>query len=191
MAEPLPHLISILQQQGVFEIYLPFLLTFAIFYGLLRKMKIFGGDPTANKIIALISGIAAAYVMIFSPVAGPISQFFATFFTQASIGMVVLLVFIMLVGLFLSAPFIGPKEIDLGKLAPWAVFAGFVIVLYMFVSSGGVALFDKIVPPGINISGEDIAMILLVVGTVVVIGFLIGGGREEGSTGHGWRLAPY
>lgn len=177
MAEPLPHLISILRQQGVFEIYLPFLLTFAIFYGLLRKMNIFGEGPTANKINALISGIGAAYVMIFSPVAVPISQFFATFFTQASVGMVVLLVAIMLVGLFLSAPFITPKQINLGKLAPWAVLAGFLIVLAMFVSSGGVKLFSQFIPPGVNISGEDIALIFLVLVTIGIIAFLVSGGE--------------
>jgi len=189
MAEPIPHLVSILQEQGVFEIYLPFLLTFAIFYGTMRKMKIFGEGATANKLVAFISGIAAAYVMIFSPAAGPISQFFANFFTQASVGMIVILVFMMLVGLFISAPFLNLQEgINIEKLGPIAVLAGFLIVLGMFVSSGGVELFAKIMPPGVNINSEDVALFILVIITVLVIGFLVRGSEEESGSRRELRI---
>lgn len=185
MAEPLPHLISILKQQGVFEIYLPFLLTFAIFYGLLRKMNLFGSDATANKIVALISGVAAAYVMIFSPVAGPISQFFAKFFTQASVTLVVLLVLAMITAMFLWSPFMKPdQKWDLKNYLPFAILVGFLLVIAMFVSSGGIDLFGRIIPPGINISGEDLALIFLVLITIGIIVFLVRG-ESEGSDARG------
>jgi len=185
MAEPtLIRLISVLKTQGVFDVYLPFLLTFSIFYGLLRRMKLFTGtksgdidDPTGNKISAVVAFVAAAYVTIFSPAAVPISHFFATFFMQSSIALVLLMVFAMVVSMFIWSPFFSQKKIaELGKdVIPIILGVGGLIVLAMFVSSGGVSLFAKILPPGTNISGDDIALIILVLVTVVVIWLLTKG----------------
>lgn len=190
---PQPTLIAaldVLKQSGVFEVYLPFLLTFSIFYGLLKKMNLFGEN--SNKITTVVAGVAAAYVMIFSPAAIPISQFFATFFTQASVALVVLLVFIMVVGLLLSAPFLEPKGINLGKLAPWVVLVALLIIIGMFFSSGGAALFARVLPPGIKISGQDIALVILVLLTVGAIALLASGGGigERSESSPRWRLTP-
>ena len=58
---------ELLFQQGVYEFYFPFILTFAIFYALIRRTRVFGKDKVANNISTLISVIAAFYVMAFSP----------------------------------------------------------------------------------------------------------------------------
>ncbi|MCX8179064.1 MAG: hypothetical protein N3D75_04535, partial [Candidatus Aenigmarchaeota archaeon] len=171
-------LIGVLKTQGVYEVYLPFLLTFAIFYGLLRRMGLFKTltsdgkpDDSGNKISALIAFIAAMYVTIFSPAAIPISHFFATFFTQSSIALILLMVFAMVVSMFLWSPFFSQKKIfEFGKDAvPIILGVGGLIVLGMFVSSGGVKLFSNLIPPGVNISGEDVALIILVIATVIII----------------------
>lgn len=199
MAEPLPRLISILKTQGVFEIYLPFLLTFAIFYGLLRKIGIFGGtkvvngqvvqDPIAGKVTAVVAFVAAAYVTIFSPAAVPISQFFANFFTQSSIALVLLMVFAMIVTMFLGLPFLKQDEYTIWDAFPIVLIVGLLIVLGMFVSSGGIQLFTKFLPPGSKISGEDIALVVLITITVLIIAFLI---REPGTQSKKpkWILMP-
>jgi hypothetical protein len=181
----LPGLIKALQTQGVFEIYLPFLLTFAIFYGLLRKIGIFkvvSGQPgqqgqedsTANKISAVVAFVAAMYITIFSPAAIPISKFFANFFTQSSIAIVVLMVSIMLLAMVFSLSFLQPKQYDLDKLGwlkylHWIVIAALLIVVGMFISSGGVQLFANVLPPGIKISEKDVALAVLIIFTVIVI----------------------
>ena len=171
----LPGIISSLQQQGIFEIYLPFLLTFSIFYALIRKTGVFGDYRGASIIIA---GVAASYVIVFSPAAIPIGQFFATFFAQASVGLVTLLVFIMVIGL-LAGPLFEKADLDekLKAAAPWIIGVGFLVVLGMFISSGGVSLFTQISPPGLGLpglglSGEDIAIIVLILVTVGVIAFI-------------------
>jgi hypothetical protein len=187
VAQPaLPGLIKALQTQGVFEIYLPFLLTFAIFYGLLRKIGIFKvvtgqtgqqgqqEDSTANKISAVIAFVAAMYITIFSPAAIPISKFFANFFTQSSVAIVVLMVSIMLLAMVFSLSFLQPKQYNLQELGwlkylHWIVLAALLIVVGMFVSSGGVQLFANVLPPGSMISGEDLALGLLIVFTLIVI----------------------
>ncbi|MEM5878796.1 MAG: hypothetical protein QXF12_08035, partial [Candidatus Aenigmatarchaeota archaeon] len=128
MAEnALQGLIGVLKTQGVYEVYLPFLLTFAIFFGLLRRMglfKISGADPTGNKISALVAFIAAMYVTIFSPAAIPISHFFATFFTQSSIALILLMVFAMVVSMFLWSPFFKQEKWVVQRLGPVLLVGG-------------------------------------------------------------------
>ncbi|MCX8179654.1 MAG: hypothetical protein N3E38_02910 [Candidatus Aenigmarchaeota archaeon] len=171
-------LIKALQSQGVFEIYLPFLLTFALFYGLLRRIGLFGkdqSDKTSNKISAVVAFVAAMYVTIFSPAAIPISKFFATFFTQSSIAIVVIMVSIMLITMFFSLPFLDPTQRGrfTSNFLTYLFFAGLLIAIAMFISSGGVQLFTSILPPGTRISGEDIGLIALVIITILVIALIV------------------
>jgi hypothetical protein len=179
----LPGLIKALQTQGVFEIYLPFLLTFALFYGLLRKIGIFktkNDDSTNNKISAVVAFVAAMYITIFSPAAIPISQFFATFFTQSSIAIVVLMVTIMFLAMFFSLPFLGDQKYNFVEdIIHWLVIAALLIVVGMFVSSGGVQLFTNMLPPGVKISGEDLALVVLVVLTIIIIGSMLSEGPKK------------
>ena len=186
----LPGLIKALQTQGVFEIYLPFLLTFALFYGLLRKIGLFKvvsgqsqsgqDDSTANKISAVVAFVAAMYITIFSPAAIPISRFFATFFTQSSIAIVVLMVTIMFLAMFFSLPFLGDQKYNFVEdIIHWLVIAALLIVVGMFVSSGGVQLFTNMLPPGVKISGEDLALVVLVVLTIIIIGSMLSEGPKK------------
>src|SRR3989344_5238787 len=85
----------------VFEFYLPFLLTFTLFFGLMDRVNPFG--PNQKKLHVIISLIAAFYILIFSPFAGQISTFFATFFAETSLVIVTLLVGMMVVALFISS----------------------------------------------------------------------------------------
>ena len=181
----LPGLIKALQTQGVFEIYLPFLLTFALFYGLLRKIGIFKAisgqagqeDSTANKISAVIAFVAAMYITIFSPAAIPISRFFATFFTQSSIAIVVLMVTIMMLAMLFSLPFLGSEKYNFKtNVIHWLVIGALLVVIGMFISSGGVQLFSNVLPPGFKMTGEDLALLILVILTIIIIWSLLGEG---------------
>jgi len=183
MASALPGLIRALQTQGVFEIYLPFLLTFALFYGLLRRIGLFGkneSDSTSNKISAVVAFVAAMYITIFSPAAIPISRFFATFFTQSSIAIVVIMVSIMLITMFFSLPFIdqGQKSRFTAQFLTYFTIGALLVVIGMFVSSGGVQLFTSMLPPGARISGEDVGLIVLIIVTIIIIAMLLSDGSE-------------
>jgi amino acid transporter len=187
----LPGLIKALQTQGVFEIYLPFLLTFAIFYGLLRKIGIFkvvSGQPgqqgqedsTANKISAVVAFVAAMYITIFSPAAIPISKFFANFFTQSSIAIVVLMITIMMLAMFFSLPFLGNEKYEFVEtIIHWLVIGALLVAIGMFISSGGVQLFANVLPPNMYISSEDLALIILVIVTIIIIWSLLREGPRE------------
>ncbi|MBD3155795.1 MAG: hypothetical protein GF368_04015 [Candidatus Aenigmarchaeota archaeon] len=164
---------NLLFQQGIYEFYFPFLLTFAIFYALIRRTQVFGNDNVANKISLLVSLIAAFYVMAFSPVATPISQFFSTFFAGTSILLVTILSLLMIT-MMLFGPFWNKLD-DMkwwGDKLPWFIGVGLLLTLIMFVASGGIQLFGIIVPPNFGIpgiSGEDIALIAMLVLTGVII----------------------
>jgi hypothetical protein len=137
-------------------------------------------DSTANKISAVVAFVAAMYITIFSPAAIPISQFFATFFTQSSIAIVVLMVTIMLLTMLFSLPFLGNQKYNFTEgIIHWLVIGALLVVVGMFISSGGVQLFSKMIPPGTNISSEDVALIVLVIITIIIIGSMLSEGPRQ------------
>jgi FtsH-binding integral membrane protein len=187
----MPLIETVLGQPEVFTLYLPFLLVFALFYALLVKTKVFGKGGNVNKINALVALIAALYVAVFSPFAASISIFFATLFAQASVGLVALLIFVMFVGLLLG-PFVTSEEgwDKLGKRAiPLLVIAAFLFTLWLFFSSAATATwFEELAPPTFGLTGEDVALIVLVIITLVILYWLVSSGpaAEEFE----WTLKP-
>lgn len=173
-------LLTLAQTYGLFEFYLPFLLVFSLFYGLLEKTKIFGTEgKRVNVIIALVSSL---YILIFSPVSITISTFFSTFFAETSLVIVTLLVGMMMVGLLAGDIFnpSGWKNIW-SKSLGIIVFLGFLLGVGIFWTSGGFQLFGQIAP-GISVSAEDMMLIVLIAFTVVIMWYMSrgegGGGKE-------------
>ncbi len=94
------------EQMGMFAYILPFLLIFAIVYGVLDRTKIFGGKGTdgkdigatsVNAIIAIVVGLMALQFQM-------VSVFFAEIFPRMGVGLSIILVVLILVGMFI------PKE---------------------------------------------------------------------------------
>ncbi len=165
-------ILNVLTRQGIFEYYLPFLLVFSIFYALLVKIKIFGKERPGPQISAIVALIAGLYIMSTS-VGINLSQFFAAFFVQTS----VFLTLIMVIGMTLGAlaiPYIVGEGEDLKKFFEkpeyrlgLAIIA-ILVVLAMFTSN----LISIPGMPGFSLpglSGDDIAVILLVLATLGII----------------------
>jgi len=182
----LENFISFLKQQSIFEIYLPFVLTFSIFYALLKKISIFSkpGDATGGRIEVVIALVAAIYVTIYSPAGIMISQFFSSFFAQSAVWMVVITVFIMIVGMFVTSglPF-GKNNIEnaMKKYIGPMIIVGIAITLFTFLTSGGARIFNI---GGIGLSEDDIGLIILIGGVALVIVWVTGGfgGKENNQT---------
>lgn len=145
-----------LQNIGVFKFFLPFILMFAIFYGLLSKTHIFGNpkdDPGVVKINAIVSFVAAMFIMIFpttnSLVYGAtnfaIDTFLGQFVGGALIFFVVIIVFLMIL-FMIATPLNEGKPPNYAKIAPIAAVVGVVMVIALFLSSGGSQLF-----PGLSL----------------------------------------
>ena len=148
---------------GVFAYVLPFLMIFALVYGLLSKSKLLGENRGVHATLALVIGLLALQFDY-------VSNFFATIFPYAGIGISVLLVALILMGVLT----------DDEKSAKWVFFGIgaliFVVVLlytiYNFRWLGGYAEEDWIV---------WIILVLIVVGAV--LGVVLGGKKRAGTTG--------
>jgi hypothetical protein len=81
------------EQAGVFSYMLPFLLIFAVVFGILTQTKIFQENKSINGIIALVVSLMALQFSI-------VSQFFSEIFPRLGIGLVVILIVMILLGMF-------------------------------------------------------------------------------------------
>ena len=81
------------QTAGVFAYVLPFLLIFAVIFGILSTGKILGENKGVQATIALAVGLMALQFDY-------VTQFFATIFPYAGIGISILLIGVILMGLF-------------------------------------------------------------------------------------------
>ncbi len=78
---------------GVFDFILPFLLIFAVVFGILGQMKIFGDRKGIHVIIAIVLGLLASRFPLFTDFLNIVSP-------RLGIGLVVLLALLILVGMF-------------------------------------------------------------------------------------------
>ncbi len=81
------------QQAGVFTYLIPFLLLFALIFGIMTQVNLFKENKAIPAIISLAVSLMA---LQFSTV----TNFFSEIFPRVGIGLVVLLVFMVLLGLF-------------------------------------------------------------------------------------------
>jgi hypothetical protein len=87
------NLLSKLGELGFFDYVLPFLIIFALIFGILTKTKIFQENKGINAIIALAVGLMALQF-------GFVSVFFSELFPRLGIGLAIILTILILVGLF-------------------------------------------------------------------------------------------
>ena len=107
------------EQAGVFAYVLPFLLIFAIVFGILAKTKIFD-NKGLNAIIAIAIGILALQFNF-------VSVFFSEIFPRLGIALSILLVVLILLGLFIN-----PK--NKGWMIGMAAIAVLIAVVVIFSS---------------------------------------------------------
>jgi hypothetical protein len=86
-------LLMYMEQAGFFAYVLPFLLIFALVFGILTKVKIFGDNKAVNAVTALAVGLLALQ-FDFVPL------FFSQIFPRLGIGLAIILALLVLVGLF-------------------------------------------------------------------------------------------
>ena len=156
MASPFQTLVSNLDQLGFFGFLLPWVLTFAIFYGLLLKSKALGED---HKIIGVVSVVAAFFVVGFGGVA--LGTFLKNLFGTTAM---------VLAGILITLMFVGMSGYDVSKLADSKYFlaAGIGIGLIVFFSILG----------GVRFIGSDVLSIIFVVIIMIIsVMFIAGGGK--------------
>ena len=83
--------------KGIFAYVLPFLLIFAVTYGILSKSKILTKDPDKNRGVNMVVSIAVGMLAIQW---GYVPEFFSVIFPYAGMGISILLVVLILTSLF-------------------------------------------------------------------------------------------
>ena len=92
---PIENLFSQWESVGLFSYVLPFLLIFALVFGILTKVKLFKENKAINAIIALVIGLMAVQMNF-------VSAFFAQIFPQIGIALIAILGFFIVIGLFVD-----------------------------------------------------------------------------------------
>ena len=83
-----------LQRVGVFDLVLPFLLIFALVFGILTSTNIMGANKGVNLIIAFVIGLMALQL-------GFVQAFFIELFPRFAIGLAIILVVVVMAALFI------------------------------------------------------------------------------------------
>ena len=113
-----------LESLGFFDYVLPFLLIFALVYGILDKSGFLGDNRGVNVVIAVAVGFLSLAF-------GDVSAFFSLIFPKAGIGLSVLLVALILMGLFVPL-----GDDDTTRWGGYVFFGlGVLLFLYIFFSS--------------------------------------------------------
>jgi hypothetical protein len=145
---------------GFFTYALPFLLIFALVFGILTRMGLFKENKAVTAIIALAVGLMALSVPT-------VPQFFSQIFPSMGIGLTILLVILIIVGLFSD-----PNK-------PWITVSLFIVAaivaLVVIVQSSGLDIWAWVQYNLGNTAGT-----LIIVGiVVVVIAVVIGREKKE------------
>ena len=158
------NLIEIAQNYGIFNFLLPFLLTFSIFYGILRKSKIFGSDEKAERINIIIAFVAAFYILIFTPAGTTLASFFANFFGWSVIALLTLLIFGTI--LFMMYRASGKEKVE-ARIPAWILFPigiGIVVVIF-FLAMGSTQPFEF----SFDETLASIFVILILIGIIAIL----------------------
>lgn len=87
------NMFTIWEEAGFFSYLLPFLLIFALIFGILTQIKIFKDSKAINGIIAFVVGLMALQFEI-------VPQFFSEIFPRLGVGLAILLLVLIFVGMF-------------------------------------------------------------------------------------------
>ncbi|MCS7134922.1 MAG: hypothetical protein NZ893_00580 [Candidatus Aenigmarchaeota archaeon] len=143
MADIFKNVILKLADIGAFNFLFPFILTSAIFYGLLRKSKIFGESEKNVAVHAVIALSAAFMVWAFPILRGiDVQTQLSTFFMQGMVVMLVLMIGLMTIGMV--APEDLPKflwEKIQNRPTTTLIFIAIGVGVIVFLTSGLISIF--------------------------------------------------
>jgi hypothetical protein len=188
MANPFETVILNMRGTGIFQFLLPWMLSTAIFFGLLRKSQIFG-EPERTTMINAVVAIVAAFMVWSAPILLGIDMEtkLSAFFVQGTSATLVVLLGLMIVSMFFPPDL--PKQLGVllnakGPAGGVLIF-GILIAAGILISSGLIG----VILPGFSLAGlggtggiggdtvSTVLMVALLLGTVLIIAW--GGGKGD------------
>lgn len=175
MVDPFATTIIRLKDMGFFHLLL-YMLSSAVFYGLLRKTQIFGPSEKNVAVNAVIALVASFMVLTVPIVRGiDIIGQFETFFIQSLSALLVIIVGVMAAGVVFPQDLPGHLSKTLGKGGYWAIFlvGGILLGVTLLITSGMTSIFF---PEGGNFGGisQDLLVTIgVVIAMMVIIGIIV------------------
>ena len=164
-----------LQNAGFFSYIVPFLLIFALVFGILSRMGLFKENRAVTAIIALAVGLMSLQFNI-------VPQFFSTIFPNFGVAISIILVLLIVIGLFVD-----PKK-------PWLMYVllaiSAIIVIVVLVSTST----QLGVPAGEWFAENWVTVVTVLVVGGVIIGFIaaiINSGRTRQDRGNPKDYVPF
>jgi hypothetical protein len=157
---------------GVFDIGLPFLLIFALVFGLLTTTNIFSGNRGVNLIVALsIGALSLRSTMV--------SEFFSVIFPRMGVGLAILFVIVILSALFI------PAEDRRGWLIGFGVLGLLIAVITVINSFSNLSWFFS------DWWGYDLTMVItVVIGIGIIVALALMGPNKESKSKSTTGLLP-
>lgn len=157
------------EYMGVFDYILPFLLVFAIVFGILSSTKFLGKNRAVYVIIAVVIGLLALRWQNF------FSVFLAEIFPRLGIGLAIILSLLILVGMFISE--------DETRYWGWGLATiGFVIGLIILYQT-----FDNLGYSSWGFGNDTAGLIILAVFLLgIIIAVAVSGGKKSGGHKEGY-----
>ena len=149
-----------LEQLGFFDYLLPFLIIFAMVFGILTRVKIFEDNKAVNAIIALSVGLMSLQF-------GFVSVFFAELFPRFGIGITIILVLIIFLGLFMDPD-------SKGMTYAFLAIAGIVVIVVLVSTAEAASWWYSSFW-----WSENISTILVLVFFLAVVGIIIGASSKD------------
>ena len=95
MVNSLVEILQSWQRVGVFDVLLPFLLIFAVVFGITTWINLFGKNKGVNVILAVVIGLMSVRVDY-------VAKFFSEIFPRLGVGLAVVLSLVILAGMFIN-----------------------------------------------------------------------------------------
>lgn len=177
----LDNAIQFLRAFGFFSVILPFLLIFAIVFGILEKTRIFGTEKYKGEEVPRrnLNSIVAFCIAFFVVAATNVVHVLQVSLPMVALVLVVLIVFLLLFGSLMNADDMkGGITLWKGKFKPTFVTIITLAVLVILLASFGI-LDDLLAYVGINVTGTFITSFLLLIIVVAAVWFVTGRKEEE------------
>jgi hypothetical protein len=170
MADPFAQMVMNLQNMGFFQYLFPFLLAFAIMYGVLKWVF---KDKIEPRVVALISVVLSFFVMLYSAY----NTWLYTLLAEASgiwLGMATVLLFIVVL-----AALAGVNVHDLlgSEKRSWIKYLVVLVILYIVIASFLGTGYMSFLPPWLT--GTDLWTVVLVVVILAIVFWFVGGEKSE------------
>ena len=143
---------------GIFEYALPFLLIFALVFGLLTKLNIFAAqaNPNSGKGVNVMISLAVAFMSLQFNL---VSVFFAEIFPRFGVALSIILVILILGGLFIPT----------NKESNWFMTVLAIIVFIII----GVVVYNSLSTLGWGVSGTGLSFFWGKYGSIIIFAAII------------------